>query len=253
MSLVHRFRPIATQDSETFTILYDIEHNESKAVNDCANEIHDNLFIGTANLEGIKKFEKIYDVKGKASDSLEVRRDIIHNIMAYRPPFTRLRLENLLTNIFGEGNFEYDLDIPNFSVTVSVPPTNVSMFQSYLTQVRNIVPANLNLVFSTPYTYIFLCFLIYGSDPVYTQVGEGNGNYIYVSKERGYVFVGDGKGDYVISDESEYSDDKLCYYTYKELSKYSTSMFTNTIYPAEKSEGEIVELEGAGSAYISEM
>ncbi len=251
MPVVHRFRPSVTRGNLTFDTLYDIEHNESENINDGVKNVFDNSFIKTADIDGVKRFEKIYRINGNRNDGIEVRKEIVYNSMIYRPPFTRQRLYLLLKNVFGEGNFTYTIDIENFSVTISIPPTNVSMYENYIRKVRDIVPANLNLMFSTPYTYIFLGFLKYGSDAIYTDVGEGNGDYIYTNK--GYVFVGEGNGDYILEPETEFLDTELCYYTYKELSKYSTALLSNTIYPPDRDTGEIVDLEGTGSAFISEI
>lgn len=258
MALVHRFRPVVTSGNKTFDILYDIQSDEVKSVNDSIAEIFRNTFIKTANEKGIRNFEKIYNLGYNPELSLEERRSIVYNWMIYKPPFTKQRFNLLLKNILEIDNFMFVIDSENFFVIVSIPMLDRNSYDSYVNKIREIIPANMELIPSTPYTYLYLSTLTYGSEAVYTDVGAGNGDYDLTAK--GYVYVETGNGRYTLEAESDFTDpNKLCYYTYRELSKYSVFDVTNDIRLAvnadgtSRNTGEIVDLAGAGIAYVSEV
>lgn len=229
MAVVHRFRPLVTKGNETFDTLYDIQSDESKKVNDDSKQVFDNTFIKTADLEGIKRFEKIYNISSDSSKSTEERRDIIYNWMIYKPPFTRQRLRSLLRNVIGDDNFQYVIDAENFMIIVSIPMVDRNVYNDYIKKIREIIPANLLLILSTPYTYLYLTSMTYG----------------------------DSESVEDLNDET-----KLCHYTYRELSKYSIfdktleiplALNGSTDGTSVPNVGEIVDLAGAGIAYVCEI
>lgn len=194
MALVHRFRPLVTKENITFDALYGVESDEiSKVVKD-SKEIFDNEFIETANLEGIERFEKIYKINSNSTYSTEERRNIVYNKMAYKPPFTRQRFRELLKNIIGNDNFGFEIRPEDFTVVVSIPMIDRNVYSLYVKRIREIIPANLLLILSTPYTYLYLTSMVYG----------------------------DAENADDVADET-----KLVHYTYRELSKYS--IFDRTI------------------------
>jgi len=225
MALVHRFRPLVTKENITFDALYGVESDEiSKVVKD-SKQIFDNEFIQTANLEGIERFEKIYEINSNSTYSTEERRNIVYNKMVYKPPFTRQRFRELLKNIVGNNNFSFEIKPEDFTVIVSIPMTDRNIYSQYVKRIREIVPANLLLILSTPYTYLYLTGLNYG-ELTFTDVGTSNGDYNFVDGI--YKYVGPGNGSYTMDSTGDITDEfNLCHYTYRELSKYS--IFDRTI------------------------
>lgn len=276
MAVVYRFRPKITEDNVTFDGLYGVEHDEMERINSSIKSVFGNNFIQTANLDGVRNFERIYEIRENTFNTLEERRAIVYNEMIYKPPFTRQRLKFLLDNVLGEGNYQYRIDPENFTVVVSIVQLDRAVYNEYIKKIRDIIPANMYLIPSTPYTYLYLSGKIYGSNRAYTNVGEGNGDYIKVS-DKNYIYVGttdgeplttgNGKGNYTLADETDFTNDsKLGYYTYRELSQYSVFDTTLELYSVSETEtivndetvtsttqGEIVPLAGAGIDYVSEM
>lgn len=258
--IVHRFRPIVTKGNEIYDGLYGVEYDEMTRTNESVRKVFTNNFIKTADIDGIRNFERIYNIDENPSFSTEDRRKIVYDRMIYKAPFTRQRLDSLLKNVFGEGNYSFELDAQNFTIVVAISQLDKEVYASYIRRVREIIPSNIYLIPSTPYTYIYLSGLIYGSNRGYTDVGEGNGHYNLVGND--YIYVGDGNGRYDLDEETDFSNpDKLCHYTYRELSMYSTADSTLRIFPpvryqngtwVPRNTGEVVDLAGTGMAYVSE-
>ena len=266
MSVVYRFRPKVTEGNETFDALYGVEYDEVTAVNASIRKLFDNDFIKTADLDGIRKFEKIYAIEENANFTLEQRRQQVYDRMIYKPPFTRQKLTLLLNNILGEGNYKFILDPENFTLIIAISQLDRTIYENYIERIREIIPSNIYLIPSTPYTYLFLTGLVHGTVRSYTDVGAGNGDYILASPNN-YVFVKQGNGNFVLPAEHNTTDDtKLSYYTYRQLSMYSVFDTTLELFAVDKTitivdgdevisstKGEIVTLGGAGIAYVSEM
>ena len=277
MSVVYRLRPKVTEGNDTLDALYGVEYDECVRANDSIRSIFSNNFIKTANLDGVRKFEKIYYINERDDLGLEERREIVYSKMIYKPPFTRQRLNILLTNILGEGNFWFEINPTEFSVIVGIIKLDKTVYDKYIERIREIIPANMYLIPSTPYTYLYLSGMTYGNERTYVLVGTGNGDYVKISNNN-YVYVGDGNGNYEISSDPVSTDmNKLDYYTYKELSAYSVfdttvevySMSTTETYTdwpdtqvpvTSQTQGEIVTLAGTNDehglsciGYVSEM
>lgn len=263
--IIYRFRPIVTKENDTYDGLYGVEYDEMTRANEAFIVAFKNGFIQSADLDGIRRFEKIYHISENPTFSLEDRRKIVYERMVYKPPFTRQRFDALLKNLFGEGNYSFELDAQNFTLVVSISQLDRNVYASYIKRIREIIPSNIYLIPSTPYTYLYLSGLIYGSNRGYTYVGAGNGDYNLVSNS--YVYVGSGNGNYTLNAETDFDNEsKLCHYTYRELSMYSVFDTTLELFAVDKAitivegeevisstKGEIVPLAGAGLAYVSEM
>ena len=251
--IVYRFRPIVTKENDTYDGIYGVEYDEMVKANEGVVSSFANNFIKTANINGIKRFEKIYGIRENPTLSLEERRRMVYERMTYKPPFTRQRLAMLLENLFGKGNYSFELDAQNFTLVVAISQLDKNLYDSYMDRIRQIIPSNIYLIPSTPYTYLYLSGMRYGSDRTYTNVGAGNGEYNLVGLTN-YVYVGQGNGSYSISNETDSSNpNKLCHYTYRELSLYSVVDTTLELFAPGNNIGEIVPLAGTGIAFTSDM
>ena len=219
--LIYRFRPEPTKGIYTYDALYGVEYDEINRFNSTAMTLFENQFIQTANLDGVRNYEKLYLIAEDDTLSLEERRGVVYDKMTLKAPFTEARLNDLLTNIFGAGNYIFEVYPNSLEVMIGVPAKlGKEVYDKYLKLLRNIIPANMYILFQTPYTYVYLGLMKYGNAEVEADVAD---------------------------------EWKLVHYTYKELSFYSVFEKTNAIYVGTRDTGEIVDLEGAGIAYVSEM
>lgn len=155
-NLVKRFRPKATEGNETFDKLYEVESEEADKLDSTIRTVFNNNFIISSDLKGVRKYEKIYNIKANSDLDLEERRKIILDKILYRPPFTRQRFRQMLENLWGKGNCSFSIDYNSFIVFLEVDTDEPENYIRFKEQVRKIIPANMYLGFSIQYTYLYL-------------------------------------------------------------------------------------------------
>lgn len=153
---VHRFNPAVVKDNDTMKDLYDVEAEEVENLNGTTQKIINNLFIKTSDLEGIQRQEKFFSIKPNSQHTLEKRKAIVLNKILYRPPFTRQRLQEILENIWGKGNYVYQLYPNDYRLIIDIDTNNPIIYLQFSNLLRVIIPANIYLILSIQYTYIYL-------------------------------------------------------------------------------------------------
>ena len=68
----------------------------------------------------VKKWEKILNIKSNSTYTLQQRRNNVLNTLLFKPPFTRQRLNDTLYNIWGEGNYQFEIYPDDFRVIIDV-------------------------------------------------------------------------------------------------------------------------------------
>lgn len=156
MEYVNRLRPEITQGNDDFDALYDTQGGEIENLQGTTNKIINNLFISSCDLDGVKRWEKFFNIKQNKDYTLEERRGIVLNKVLYRPPFTRQRLTEILETIWGKGNYTYELYPDDYRLIVDIDTNDPVIYLQFSKQLRNIVPANIYLILSIQYTYLYL-------------------------------------------------------------------------------------------------
>ena len=214
MNTVFRFRPEPTKGNLTFEALYGVQKDEMEEVNSNVTQVFLNNFIRNADLKGVEMFERMYRIKADESLTLEERREIVYNKMTFKSPFTRQRLDYLLTNIFGKNTYSYSVDPKTLVLRINVPnKISNKVYNRYIRDLRNIIPANVYIILATPYTYIYLGTFTYEQLQAYTYY-ELSQYSTYVTTKDVFVIgeVGDplNFGDTVLYDEGEESSFYVC-------------------------------------------
>ena len=153
---VKRYVPKIYNGNDTMDAIYSVQEKEIAKLRAAAKHIFDNLFIMTMDVEGVAKYEQFFNVKPNAFQTLEERKMILLNKILYRPPFTRQALQRILENIWGKGNFIWELDPDNYKLIVDIDTNNPTIYLQFSQQVREVVPANIYLILSIQYTYLYL-------------------------------------------------------------------------------------------------
>lgn len=160
--VVTRFRPIVTKGNETFDALYGVQQDEMETIKSNTLEVFNNKFIKTANLNGIERYETMYNLDPNKSMSQEERREIVYNKMTFKPPFTFLRLDLILQNVFGKNNYSYSVNPKTLEISITIPnKISKKVYDRYMLNMRKIIPANVYIILATPYTYVYLGSLTY--------------------------------------------------------------------------------------------
>ena len=174
MAYVFRFQPEPTVGNLTMETLYAIQSEEMSKDMDSVNSIFNENFIRTCDKRGIENFEKLYGIIPGNKATLEERRAIAYSKMIFKPPFTRQRMEMLLDNLLGKGNYAYKIYGTDYSVLISITAISVDVYNKTVSNLRQIVPANMALVLSTKYTHAYLTQYTYGelSDFTYGELSS---------------------------------------------------------------------------------
>lgn len=156
MEYVKRFKPKIMEGNDDADSLYSVQKKEIEDLHSSTREIINNLYLSTCDLDGIKRWEKFFNIKQNKDYTLEERRQIVMNKVLYRPPFTRQRLTEILETIWGKGNYIYELYPDDYRLVVDIDTNDPVIYLQFSKQLRNIVPANIYLVLSIQYTHIYL-------------------------------------------------------------------------------------------------
>lgn len=129
-----------------FQALCHTEGMELEAMADAMHQIHENLFVQTMDEKTTEQWEKILNIMPSPEESLEFRRLRVQNRIALRPPFTMIFLREKLDLLFGPGNYEVEVDYPNYTLYIESTMDK----QDYFTEVS----ALLNIVKPCHIVYI---------------------------------------------------------------------------------------------------
>ena len=112
----------------------------------------------------------------KSDVDLNVRRELLLTKRRFRPPFTRQNMMKTLVNIWGEGNFTFEI-FPNiYEIIIDIHTNSPEVYLKFQTYVRNLIPANLYVIFSIQYTYLYL-YRYYNYNNLSTFTYEELGKY----------------------------------------------------------------------------
>ena len=83
------------------------------------DQVRQNLYIQTMDEGTTAEWEAIFCiVANPATESLDFRRDRVLNRLSMRPPFTLTYLYQRLDALFGPGNWEVEMDYPNYTLYI---------------------------------------------------------------------------------------------------------------------------------------
>lgn len=129
-----------------FQALCQTEKAELDAMAEAMDQIHKNLFVQTMDEGTAAQWEAILHILPTSEETLEFRRLRVQNRLSLRPPFTLIFLREKLDLLFGPGNYEVEVDYPNYTLYIEAPAAQ----QAYFTEVS----ALLNIVKPCHIVYI---------------------------------------------------------------------------------------------------
>lgn len=129
-----------------FQALCQTEKVELDAMAEAMDQIHKNLFVQTMDEGTCAQWEAILRILPAPEETLDFRRLRVQNRLSLRPPFTLIFLREKLDLLFGPGNYEVEVDYPNYTLYIEAPAEE----QAYFTEVS----ALLNIVKPCHIVYI---------------------------------------------------------------------------------------------------
>lgn len=107
------------------------------------DSVKDNFFFLTADEATLKQWEKIFGIVPEEGSSLYSRRWAL--ILAFQrlPPFTIIRLREILNQMVGVGNWIIEQNIPGYSMEITLETDDPSLARSVQSALINIIPAHI--------------------------------------------------------------------------------------------------------------
>lgn len=112
--LPHWFRQIAE-----FQEIMGTEEQQFQSLSQAISLVHDNFFFQTMDEATVTAWEQVVGIKASPStESLDFRRARLINRISTRPPFTLQFLYDKLDQLLGPGNYELEIDYPNYEIVI---------------------------------------------------------------------------------------------------------------------------------------
>lgn len=111
-----------------FQALCQTEKAELDAMAEAMDQIHKNLFVQTMDEGTTAQWEAILRILPTPEETLEFRRLRVQNRLSLRPPFTLIFLREKLDLLFGPGNYEVEVDYPNYTLYIEAPAAQQAYF-----------------------------------------------------------------------------------------------------------------------------
>lgn len=156
-NVIKRFVPKKLYDgNETFDKLITIESGLIDDFSKLLKKLRNNLYVLTCDLDGIKRYEKLLDIRPNADYTIEARRTNILNKLLFKPPFTRQRFDDILFNIYGRDGYMFNIYPNEYRVVIDIDTNDPEVYLQFEDNVKAIMPANIDLIFAIQYTYMYL-------------------------------------------------------------------------------------------------
>jgi len=156
INYVKRYEPKIVQNNDEMNNIYGVHNQEIESLHGSLNQIKLNAYVQTMDIKHIKYWEKILNIKADNSYTIEQRRENTLNTLLFKPPFTRQKLKDTLHNVFGDGNYQFEIFPDDFRVIIDINTFDPVIYLQFTKLIRRIIPANMHLIFSIQYTYLFL-------------------------------------------------------------------------------------------------
>lgn len=140
-----KYLPELLQPIQDFQGLNDAYKAELKDLYEACAALFDDQFISTASETILAKWENHLGILPNATDTLDERRFRILAKINETPPYTERYLKNKLVELCSDGEFELEIDIPNYTVRVGVTLNSSANTETINAWLRELLPANLLL------------------------------------------------------------------------------------------------------------
>lgn len=108
------------------------------------NKAKNNQFIAYADEDGIYAYEQLFQiVADPETETLEERRFRLLNRIQTLSYYTMIYLRQKLNSLFGENNYEVEMDYLNYTLYVKSNATNSFIYKESIATINKIKPANI--------------------------------------------------------------------------------------------------------------
>lgn len=156
---VLRYAPELYIDNIDMLAVYNAQKLELIMFGQKSNQAFLNNFVKTCDLEGIRRWEKIFNILAdEINDSLEYRKSRVMNKLVQQLPYTKIFLEQMLSSLFGENNYILQIINNTYIIYIDIETDIDGLYNDTIRNIRNIVPANMTIeaIQVIPYIHLYL-------------------------------------------------------------------------------------------------
>lgn len=153
---VKRFAPAIMDGNDTMDALYEVQKGEVENLNLEARGVINNCYIISSDITAIRRWEGLLELTSDSKVDTNVRKDLIITKLTFKPPYTRHNFQQILETIWGKGNFVFQVYPNEFLIIIDIHTNYPDVYLKFQDYVRDIVPANMDLVFAVHYNHIYL-------------------------------------------------------------------------------------------------
>jgi len=135
--------PQVLQGNREYKMIMDAEDPEFQLVFDTSEVLLDDLFIPSATSEGLKRFEKILNVKPSSQDTIETRRLRVLTRWNDKIPYTWNALKEKLDVLCGKDNYVLDLENNIYTLNIEVHLGTYGALDELFSMLHQMIPCNL--------------------------------------------------------------------------------------------------------------
>lgn len=127
-----------------FQALCQTEGEELRAMAQAMVQVRQNLFVQTMDEGTTAQWEAIFRIiPNPVTETLDFRRDRVLNRLSLRPPFTLTFLYQRLDSLFGPGNWEVEVDYPNYTLYIEADVADQQYFSEMSVTMDLIKPCHI--------------------------------------------------------------------------------------------------------------
>lgn len=146
MSKINEYLPKVLQPIEEYKTTNEDLDIELDLLNTQIDSILKEVIANTATEYGISRWENTLGLTHSESDSLELRRFRITNILTNKLPYTYRWLRNKLIEITGDSSgWALNIDNDNYTIVVTLTHMDLDMMAEVQKNLRYAIPANMVL------------------------------------------------------------------------------------------------------------
>ncbi len=137
------YLPYAVRDHDCFRSIMAGEQPEFELAWSATDELLDNQFIMTAGSLGLSRWEQIFGIVSKGTDTLEDRRFRILTRINEELPYTLPKLRAILEALCGEGNYSAEMEEGSYFLLVKITVAAKHNYEDVQALLERVTPQNI--------------------------------------------------------------------------------------------------------------
>ena len=155
MRIVEYF-PAVMSKSEHMRNLANAEDLGLSLLKNNYDEIFKNLYVETATVDGIERYEQMLGILHKLDDSLEDRRVAILAKLNTRLPYTRRVLIQFFNNLVGADGYTLRIDYGRRMIFLKIELSRKNQVAAIARMLRQVLPANMMFDIKLKYNQVYM-------------------------------------------------------------------------------------------------